>query len=90
MRLLREVTNANSGWDAKGLYMGTSTLISMEEVNRDYEGVVPFHLRYDWTHGHWNDDYSEFQLTFTAKMVDDGGERQQKHFTLWPKDFGLI
>lgn len=90
MRLLGIATRPNSSWDEKALFLGTSTLISTEERSRDNEGVIPFCLRYDWTHGGWNDDYTGFQITLTQKIGVDGQQRQQKHITLCPKNFGLI
>lgn len=82
------VTSASS-WDVKAMFMGTSALVALEDSYMDAQGRVAMKHRYDWTRGSWNNEYTQFRVTFTAQHASGPGPREERRLLIRPAELGL-
>ncbi|KAH7021367.1 uncharacterized protein B0I36DRAFT_354031 [Microdochium trichocladiopsis] len=99
LKLCKRLIDSQSRWDAKGLVMGISKLMELEEEGRDFEeDMIPVHAQWDWTNATWNDAYTELDVLYTSralttaeedvdKFVEDGVPLKRR-MTLKPGDYG--
>ncbi|KAJ1325300.1 RNA polymerase II-specific transcription factor-like protein [Microdochium nivale] len=99
MALCRRLTDSRSRWDAKGVVMGTSKLIEIEEEGCEEDmDRVPDSAQWNWTLASWNMGYTELTVVYTPKpvlvqAVDGTVTSEVSHVTertmvLRPEDYG--
>ncbi|KXJ87074.1 hypothetical protein Micbo1qcDRAFT_167806, partial [Microdochium bolleyi] len=70
LALCRQLIDSRSRWDAKGVVMGTSKLMEIEEEGREMEeDYIPVSAQWDWTLASWDEGFTELTVVYTPKTL---------------------
>ena len=75
-----ESTKPRSGaWEVQAAHLSIKAVLKAEEQQRDpIKGTIPLEAQWFPSGGKWNDDYTEFRVTLTAKVPGPNGNFAQR------------